>query len=71
MSQVGDWAPVLLSNTPASRSQGHGAGTHWKEACSEVVLGLHVEVVHAATGSVANPQQKVIGEGSAGSGASE
>ncbi|PIK39862.1 tectonic-like protein, partial [Apostichopus japonicus] len=52
---VGDWVPILQENTggvPSSPSKG---------TCSNMVTGLHIEVIYANVGSLQNPQPKILG----------
>ncbi|TRY62620.1 hypothetical protein TCAL_00415 [Tigriopus californicus] len=57
----GDWVPVIVSNAPSPPNQGNNNREERPGVCSNVVLGLHIEVVHSKTGSLANPQAKIIG----------
>ncbi|XP_072015474.1 tectonic-3-like [Amphiura filiformis] len=52
---VGDWVPIIVDDLlglPSSPSSG---------TCINMVMALHIEVLYANVGSLANPQAKVIG----------
>lgn len=57
----GDWVPIIVSNAPSPPNQGNYNREERPGVCSNIVLSLHIEVVHSKTGSLANPQAKIIG----------
>ncbi|XP_077978295.1 tectonic-1-like [Glandiceps talaboti] len=60
----GDWVPILQSNVQAGTPlvsttcniQGGDVGI-----CRNMVMGVHLEILYANTGSLANPQPKIVG----------
>ena len=54
------WIPVMVDNPP-SVEPGATSSSVVPGVCTNMVLSLHVEVAHAAAGSLADPQQKVVG----------
>lgn len=52
----GDWVPLIISNQPQSAVASPTAGT-----CSNMILGASFEFLFAYTGSVHNPQAKIVG----------
>ena len=65
-SEEGDWIPIIIENPPSmspldgSQSGSDPASTR-PGVCPNMVLSLHVEVAHASAGTLANPQQRVLG----------
>ncbi|XP_064635538.1 tectonic-1-like [Lineus longissimus] len=57
VEKVGDWVPILTENDPTGAS----GSTTQKGLCSNMVLGMNLEIVYANVGSLANPQPKIIG----------
>ena len=59
----GDWTPIIVSNAPTPPEQGNSAQREQIQEgiCPNVVLSMHVEVVYANIGAVANPQAKILG----------
>ena len=55
--KVGDWVRVLYHNIP---DYGH-ADRPDPGRCPSLVKTLHIEILHASIGSLANPQAKIIG----------
>ena len=51
-----DWTPLLYNEPDLSEDKGEEGFV-----CAGVFLSAHLEVAHAAVGSVANPQSKIVG----------
>ncbi|XP_006814551.1 tectonic-1 [Saccoglossus kowalevskii] len=58
VEMAGDWVPILYDNVPASNPS---PSTGPEGVCHNMVLGVHLEILYADTGSLANPQPKIIG----------
>ncbi|XP_032237913.2 tectonic-1 [Nematostella vectensis] len=54
VNKVGDWVKIL--NTKPSQTPDGGGGT-----CRNMITSVHIEVIYANFGFLANPQAKVVG----------
>ncbi|XP_033638805.1 tectonic-1-like [Asterias rubens] len=55
VENVGDWVPIIVEDIvggPSSTIEG---------TCNNMVMGVHIEVIYANVGSLANPQPKILG----------
>lgn len=58
VENVSDWVTILRQNVPQTPSNELISSTG---ICPNVVMGIHIRVLWSYTGSLANPQAKVIG----------
>ncbi|CAH3171293.1 unnamed protein product [Porites lobata] len=54
VNSVGDWVKILNSKPANEAEEGNGG-------CRNMILGLHIEVLFANFGFLANPQPKIVG----------
>ncbi|KAL5007458.1 hypothetical protein ScPMuIL_016264 [Solemya velum] len=56
--KVGDWVSIVVSNKPSGTAT--SSITQSGPIC-ELVMGMHIQIIYANVGSLANPQPKILG----------